>query len=169
MSQRDTSLLLREYAEWATANRFSTHLHDAQFHGLLRNTPVGIETGIRDSNLYVVVTTIYFACGLGTKVLREADARPDDPPLVLRLRHVLKSGRPVLSIRLAASGRRRGRDQAAPDCAAGGRRARSLPLTVRLELHVDLDEDPPSRDPFPSDGGRSASDHQMRTRFSGAR
>ncbi|MBN9166723.1 MAG: hypothetical protein BGO98_17645 [Myxococcales bacterium 68-20] len=100
MSQRDTSLLLREYAEWATANRFSTHLHDAQFHGLLRNTPVGIETGIRDSNLYVVVTTIYFACGLGTKVLREADARPDDPPLVLRLRHVLKSGRPVLSIRL---------------------------------------------------------------------
>ena len=100
MSPRDKSLLLREFAEWARAHGLSAHRHEAQFHGLVRDTPVEVETGIRDSDLYKVVATIYFACGHGTVVLREGDARAEDSPLVSRLRSILRDEREVLSIRL---------------------------------------------------------------------
>lgn len=102
MSPRDKELLLREFAAWAREQRLSTHRHDAQFHGRFRDTPIEIEieTGIRDSDLYKLVATIYFACGQGTMVLRDGDARPDDSPLVSSLRAVMRDARGVLSIRL---------------------------------------------------------------------
>ena len=100
MSPRDKSLLLREFAEWAREQRLSAHRHDAEFHGLLGDTPVEIETGIRDSDLYKLVATIYFACGHDTTVLRDGEARPEDSPLVSRLRAIIRGARSVLSIRL---------------------------------------------------------------------
>ncbi len=100
MSPREKSLLLREFAEWARVHGLSAHRHEAQFHGLVGDTPVEIETGIRDSDLYRVVATIFFACGHGTMVLRDGDVRPEDSPLVSRLRAILREERGGLSIRL---------------------------------------------------------------------
>ncbi|HVM69942.1 MAG TPA: hypothetical protein VM204_08930 [Gaiellaceae bacterium] len=98
-SAREKERLLGAFSEWAKTRRLSAHRHDAQFRGLVRETPVEVETGIRASDLYAVVATIYFACGLGTKVVRDAPGEPDDAPTVARLRSVLR--RPsVLALRL---------------------------------------------------------------------
>ena len=101
MSPRQKHQLLRSFAEWASEQRLTVHRHEAQFRGRLRDTPVEIETGIRDSDLYTVVVMIHFACGHAVTVLRSGgEARPEDSALVSRLRAILRDARSVLSIRL---------------------------------------------------------------------
>jgi hypothetical protein len=96
MSPREKRLsherLRRDFAEWAKERGLLQDRHDAQFHGKLPpdETPLEIETGIRDANLYVVVVTIYRACGTACALHRDDETRADSP-FVARLRPVFRT------------------------------------------------------------------------------
>jgi hypothetical protein len=105
MSPDDKSLLLKEYAEWASERGLSSDRHEATFHGWLRgaNVPVAVETGIRASDLYLVIVTIYLDCGVPLRVLRSDDAREDhenDGPILSSMRALLRRKPSLLAIRI---------------------------------------------------------------------
>jgi hypothetical protein len=101
MDAQSKQLLLQRFGAWARERGLAPHRHDAAFHGTLGDTLVEIETGVRDSDLYVAVATIHRACGVAARVLRrEETSSDDDPPIVSRLRPAFGLGSWLLSIHI---------------------------------------------------------------------
>lgn len=100
LSAHARRLLLREFADWAEGLGLSTDRHEARFRGVVRGALVEIETGVRDSNLYRAVVVIHCESGLTAQVLREGAEQSSDPPLIARLRSVLRRRQAIVSIRI---------------------------------------------------------------------